>query len=61
MATATSSKVFAVAYQGGNAYIYHLNDADGNDEIRADEIALVATLTGVAADALVQANFDLVP
>jgi hypothetical protein len=48
-----------LAYQGGNAYLYHF--AAGVDSaIVASEIQLIGTLSGVAADSLVQGNFDLV-
>jgi S-layer protein len=50
---------FMLAYQGGNAYLYHF--AAGVDSaIVASEIQLIGTLSGVAADSLVQGNFDLV-
>ncbi len=48
-----------VAYQNGNAYVYHY-DASGvaaDTTISAAEIALVGTINGVAAGSLTDANF----
>jgi hypothetical protein len=46
-----SNTTYFLAYQGGNAYLYHLTN-DGNTSAVAAEFTLVMTLTGVAADAL---------
>ena len=51
----------AIAYQGGNAYVYRVLGNDGDTLAEADEIALIATLTGVAADSIVVGNLDLIP
>jgi Ca2+-binding RTX toxin-like protein len=60
--TVTAGDEFiAVAYQGGNAYIYLVQEDTGDALAGAAEIELVAVLTGVAADALDVNNFDLVP
>jgi hypothetical protein len=50
--TAEGDDFYAVAYQGGNAYIYLVNEGGGTLLAVAADIKLVATLTGVAANAL---------
>jgi hypothetical protein len=50
--TANGDDFYAVAYQGGNAYIYLVNETGANLLAAAGEIQLIATLTGVAANAL---------
>jgi hypothetical protein len=49
-----------LAYQGGNAYLYHYAEGDADSLVDASEIALVATFVDVGVDSLLQANFDLV-
>ena len=46
-----SNTTYFLAYQGGNAYLYHLTN-DGDTSAVAAEFTLVMTLTGVSADAL---------
>jgi hypothetical protein len=55
--TAEGDDFYAVAYQGGNAYIYLVNEGTGTTLAVAADIKLVATLTGVAVNALDQADF----
>ena len=50
---------YIVAYQGGNAYLYHFDEADAATTVQADEIELIATLSGVAVGSVVAANFEL--
>ena len=57
-AAAAGNKCYLLAYQGGKAYLYFASDADSNGAIVASEIALIATLDGVGADALTAANWD---
>ena len=57
---AAGDEFIAVAYQGGNAYIYLVQEDSGDTLAAANEIELIAVLTGVAADALDVNNFDLV-
>jgi len=59
--TADTNKGFIVAYQAGNAYIYHaVEGADaGNAVFAAADIVLVGVLNGVAVGALVADNFLL--
>jgi len=45
-----------VAYQNGNAYIYHY-DAGGDTTISATEVTLIGTLNNVAVGALTHDNF----
>jgi hypothetical protein len=57
---AASDSTFVVAYDAGNAYLYYIAEAGGSAAVGASEIALIATLEGVAVGTLAQANFDLV-
>ena len=58
--TATTNTGFIVAYQAGNAYIYHaVEGGDGDANFAAVDIALVGVLNGVAVGALVADNFVL--
>lgn len=53
--------VYFVAYQGGNAYLYHAADTGAtNGLFVAAEITLVGTFQGVAAGAFAQGDFVLV-
>lgn len=49
---------FLVAYQGGNAYMYHV-DAGADTAAVAGEIALVGVLEGITAGSLVAADFAI--
>ena len=55
--TAEADEFYAVAYQNGNAYIYYVQEGAGTKLAVAADIKLVATLTGVAVNALDQADF----
>ena len=57
-AAGANDKCYLLAYQGGKAYLYFASDANGDSAIVASEIALIATLDGVGADALTAANWD---
>ena len=59
--TADTNKGFIVAYQAGNAYIYHaVEGADaGNAVFAAADIVLVGVVNGVAVGSLVADNFLL--
>ena len=50
---------YIIAYDQGNAYIYHANNANGNNIILPAEISAVATVTGVTAGAFVAEDFLL--
>lgn len=50
---------YVVAYQGGNAYLYHAN-AGGDSVVDAGELALVGVFNGVALGAFDAANFQIV-
>lgn len=50
---------YLIAYQAGNAYIYHADDLiGGGGSLQAGEIELVATVNGVAVGALDASNFQ---
>ena len=58
---ADTNKGYVVAYQGGNAYVYHVVEgADGDAAVAAADIQLVGTFNGVAVGALDASNFQLV-
>jgi hypothetical protein len=57
--TANLDKFYAVAYQGGNAYIYYVEETGSNLQAAAGEIELVATLTGVLVNALDVNDFNV--
>ena len=60
--TADTNKGFIVAYQAGNAYVYHaVEGADvGNAAFAAADIVLIGVINNVAVGALVTNNFVLV-
>jgi len=60
---AEGDELYAIAYEGGDAFIYYIQDETASDSdsaaIQADEIFLVATVTDVAVGTLSMTNFDL--
>jgi Ca2+-binding RTX toxin-like protein len=52
---------YAVAYQGGKAYVYLITESTGDTLAAAAEIELIATLNTITADTIVQGNLDLIP
>jgi S-layer protein len=60
---AEGDELYAIAYQGGDAFLFYIQDATASDSdtgaVQNDEIFLVATIEGVAVGALTMANFDL--
>lgn len=56
-AAAAGNAAYLLAYQGGNAYVYHASDANADGTISATEIALIGTITGAAANSLTAANY----
>lgn len=55
-ASAINDTGYLVAYQGGNAYIYHF-DTGAAAAVTADEISLIGTLSNVSTGTLVADNF----
>lgn len=58
--SANNDKGYIVAYQGGNAYVYHADDAGGNGALAAAEIQLVGVFSGVEQGGFATSNFLLV-
>lgn len=56
-AQTAANKGYLVAYQDGNAYLYHYDAGAGDTAITASEIQLVGTFNGVDAGAFVAGNF----
>lgn len=56
-ANANTDVGYLVAYQGGNAYIYHFDAAGGDTTVAANEISLIGTLSNVSTGTLVADNF----
>ena len=50
---------YLVAYQGGNAYLYQVNDGGFDTSVVAAEIALVGVFNGIAAGAFVTGDFTV--
>lgn len=59
-ATTAADQFFMVAYQNGNAYVYHANAGAGDTAVTAGEIQLVGVLNGVTAGALAANDFWVV-
>jgi hypothetical protein len=58
-AFAGGDEAWIVAYQGGNAYLYHFVEGDAAVGVEFDEISLIATLNGVAVGGVDASNFIL--
>ena len=57
LAATASDKGYIVAYDATDAYLFYYDDADGGGTVVASEVALIGTLSTVAAAALVASNF----
>ena len=57
-ATTAGDDFYVVAYQGGNAYLYQVNN-DANTAVIASEISLVGVFNGVAAGAFAAGDFTV--
>jgi len=51
-----SDKFFLLAYDGGNAYLYHAEDTDAGTAVEADEITLVGIFNGIAVGGIATAD-----
>lgn len=54
-----ADKFYLVAYQAGNAYLFHVDAGVGDNVAVANEIKLVGTLEGITAGSLVVADFAI--
>ena len=57
---AAGEDMYIVAYQGGKAFLYNANDADGNGTFIATEITLIGIFEGITAGAFATGDF-LIP
>ena len=53
--------IYVIAYDGGNAYLYYVSESNDNGvAVAAGDVALVATIEGIAVGDLSTTNIDLV-
>ena len=52
---------FVIAYQGGNAYLYHIDEGTDSDSgaVQAAEIALIGVFNNIAVGGFVSQNFSM--